>query len=126
MSDAQQELLRNLFTASLTATSDLPGVGVTKGQLRCAAVLIGEYLGLEDGELLELIHLHPGDTVAGRLAMGYSASMMVNTGNKYGLVMIGNVLKSFSGEKVSPEVAELLEDLEKHIEGGSRPDKVKL
>jgi len=111
----QQQLLRDLYQGAVSATGRVPGAGVSYGQLRFYAMRIAEYLGWEDDEIPALLHSTLEDSVPGRLAIGYGASMMLNTGNKYGLVMIVDVLKSFSGEEVGSSVAELLEDLEKHV-----------
>jgi hypothetical protein len=114
MSDVK-ELTDKLYDAALPSSIRLPGMAGSTALERVFAMMIGEYLAGTPLLMQELLYGKADDSIPMRLGMAFAASVQVNTGNRYGVVTIIAVLKSFADTEVSLKVAELLNILEEHV-----------
>jgi hypothetical protein len=114
MSDVKA-LTDQLYDAALPSSIRLPGMAGSTALERVFAMMIAEHLGWDDEWVKGLLYGKEDDSTPMKLGMAFAASVQVNTGNRYGVVTIIHVLKSFSDTEVSLEVAELLKILEEHV-----------
>ena len=112
--DELKGLTNALYDAALPSTTRVPGMGGSTALERIYAVMVAEYLEWTEGDLLDLLHGRLPDSVPARIGMGFAASVQANTGNRYGVVVIISVLKSFSDSKVTIKEGQLLQLLEEH------------
>jgi hypothetical protein len=113
-----KELADLLYELALPSSGRTPGDIPTVGMERAFAMAIANHLEYaEDSKKLLLEGLDEG-SAATRIGRGFASSVMVNTGNKYGVIGLLSCLRSFEGEEVSEEVGELLGVLEKHLRAG--------
>jgi hypothetical protein len=129
MSDAKLAALTDaLYDVSLPSSIRVPGVPGTSALEIVFAMLVAKFLGWTDANTLNLLldRRTYEDSVPMRLGIAFAASIQVSTGNRYGVVAIIGVLKSFSNTEVSPQEAQLLQLLETHVKaaGSTVPEEV--
>jgi hypothetical protein len=117
-----------LYDVSLPSTIRVPGAPGTSALEVVFGMLVAKFLGWNDETTLRLMldrEAHQ-DSVPMRLGIAFAASIQVNTGNRYGVVAIISVLKSFSNTEVTPQEAQLLQLLETHVKaaGNTVPEEV--
>jgi hypothetical protein len=110
-----QQLTDTLYDAALPSSIRVPGMAGSTALERVFGMLVAQFLGWNDETTLSLLTGGMEDTVPMRFGVAFAASVQVNTGNRYGVVAIIHVLKSFSNTEVTPQEAELLQLLEKHV-----------
>ena len=112
---ALKDLTDALYDAALPSTIRVPGMSGSTALERIFAMMVARFLGWDDATTLGLLYGGSPDSVPLRLGIAFAASVQVNTGNRYGVVAIIGVLKSFSDCKVTIKEGQLLQLLEEHV-----------
>ena len=113
--EALQNLTDALYDAALPSSIRVPGMGGSTALERVFAMMVAQFLGWDASKYLGLLYGDLEDSTPMRLGMAFAASVQVNTGNRYGVVAIIGVLKSFANTEVSVKEGQLLQILETHV-----------
>jgi hypothetical protein len=110
-----KDLTDLLYEMSLPSQGRMPGLAPLIAMERAFGMAVAHYLCYSSDSLADLMMGTDDNSAAMRIGRGFVASVVVNTGNKYGVIGLMVCLRSFDGEEVSPAVGELLEMLEAHL-----------
>ena len=109
------ELTNTMFMLTLPCEK-IPGYTFPEAINRCYGLIIGQYLGVSDEELLEdLFTAEVPSSDHMDIGRAFAAAMLRSSGNAYASARIIDTLKNFSGREVEPAVGKLLKVLEHYL-----------
>lgn len=109
------EMTNTMFRLAVPCEK-LPGHTFPEAVNRCYGIIVGQYLGVGDDELVaDLLTAELPSSDHMEIGRAFAAAMLRSSGNAYAAARVIDTLKSFSGREVEPPVAKLLKVLEHYL-----------